>query len=215
MKLAGTLSFVALFVVSVPAQFAWGGGPVLSPEQIQAAIDDGGKYKTVDRFLEKGLKGRRVKLASSMALDGTSKYATFFNDRQAVEAEAAAANQQMRKLTVDEVQAGGLLHVFVEIHARGSIPASKMNRRYREQRAHLVLQIGDRIIQPASKDMIKQTDQSVPMLLAGLSEGKITLEFTFDVSPEDLRSPVQAILIDGDGNKHQHDVDLSGILDID
>jgi hypothetical protein len=36
----------------------------------------------------------------------------------------------------------------------------------------------------------------------------------FDVSPADLQTPVEVILIDGDGNKHQQTVDLSGILDI-
>jgi hypothetical protein len=43
---------------------------------------------------------------------------------------------------------------------------------------------------------------------------KITLGFTFDVSPDDLKSPVEVILIDGDGNKHNQTVDLSGILDV-
>src|ERR1700722_10052410 len=120
----------------------WCAGPVLTPPQIQAAIQEGSKYKTVDKFLEKGLKGKRVKLASAMAVDGISKYATFFNDWQAVAAEAAAANQQMRELKGDEGQSTDLLHVFVEVHARGAIPASKMNRRYGEKRAHLVLKIG-------------------------------------------------------------------------
>src|SRR5580704_8537991 len=107
-------------------------GPVLTPQQVQAAIQEGSKYKTIDKFLEKGLKGTRIKLASAMATDGISKYATFFNDWQAVGAEAAAAHQQMRELKPDEVQSNGLLHAFVEVHARGAIPASKMIRRYRD-----------------------------------------------------------------------------------
>lgn len=52
------------------------------------------------------------------------------------------------------------------------------------------------------------------MIVAGLQGGKITLNFAFDVSPEDLQSPVEVILIDGDGNKHQHKADLKGILEI-
>ena len=59
-----------------------------------------------------------------MAVDGISKYATFFNDWQALAAEAAAAHQQLRELRADEVQASGLLHAFVEVHARGAIPAA-------------------------------------------------------------------------------------------
>jgi len=189
-------------------------GPVLTAQQVQAAIQEGSKYKTIDKFLEKGLKGKRVKLASAMAMDGISKYATFFNDWQAVAAEAAAAHQQMRVLKADEVQSNGLLHAFVEVHARGAIPTSKMNRRYRDERAHLVLKVGERVIQPVAKSMTKQSDQSVGMIVAGVAEGKITLDFAFDVSSDDLLSPVEVILIDGDGNKHHATVDLSGILDI-
>jgi hypothetical protein len=205
---------VSFVMTSLLGTSAWCAGPVLTPQQVQAAIQEGSKYKTIDRFLEKGLKGKRVKLASAMAVDGISKYATFFNDWQAIAAEAAAAHQQLRELRADDVQASGLLHAFVEVHARGAIPASKMNRRYREQRAHLVLKIGERIVQPVAKSMMKQSDQSVGMIVAGVAEGKITLDFAFDVSPEDLQSPVEVILIDGDGNKHHQTVDLSGILDI-
>jgi carbon monoxide dehydrogenase subunit G len=205
----------ALSMLTLLATSAWCAGPVLTPPQIQAAIQEGSKYKTVDKFLEKGLKGKRVRLASSMAVDGISKYATFFNDWQAVAAQSAAAHQQMRELKAEDVEANGLLHAFVEVHARGSIPASKMNRRYREQRAHLVLKIGERVIQPVAKSMIKQSDQSVGMILAGMAEGKVTLDFAFDVSPEDLQSPVEVILIDGDGNKHQQMADLNGVLTID
>jgi hypothetical protein len=193
---------------------AWCAGPILTPQQIEAAIQEGSKYNTIDKFLEKGLKGKRVQLASAMATDGISKYATFFNDWQAVAAESAAAHQQMRELKADDVQANGLLHAFVEVHARGAIPVSKMNRRYREQRAHLVLKIGEQVIQPVAKSMIKQSDQSVGMILAGVAEGKITLDFAFDVAPEDLQSPVEVILIDGDGNRHHQKADLNGILHI-
>jgi hypothetical protein len=47
-----------------------------------------------------------------------------------------------------------------------------------------------------------------------LRRARSTLEFDFDVSPEDLQSPIEIILIDGDGNKHHRTVDLSGILNI-
>jgi hypothetical protein len=39
------------------------------------------------------------------------------------------------------------------------------------------------------------------MVIGGVQEGKITLHFAFDVSPEDIQSPVTVILIDGDGSK--------------
>lgn len=190
-------------------------GPVLTPEQIQAAIQKGSQYKTVDKFLDNGPKRKRIKLASAMAVDGISKYVTFFNDWQAVAAEAAAARQQMRELHVDDVQSTGLLHAYVEVHARGAIPTGKLNRRYGDQRAHLVLKLGERVIQPVEKKMIRKSDQSAPMAVLGTQEGKITLDFDFDVTPEDLQLPIEAILIDGDGNKHQEKADLKGILAFD
>jgi hypothetical protein len=188
-------------------------GPVLTPQQIQAAIQEGGRYKTLDQFFEKGLKGKRVKLAGAMAKDGISKYATFFNDWQAVAAEAAAAHQQMRGLKVDEVQSSGLLHVFVEVRGGGIVGISRLDRGYQGKRAHLVLKAGDRIIQPVDKSMIRQSNEVRASLAWGTMMRKITLDFAFDVSPGDLQSPVEVILIDGDGNKHQQSVNLSGILD--
>lgn len=189
-------------------------GPTLSPQQVESALREGSRYKTMDKFLDKGLHGVRVKLAGAMAKDGISKYATFFNDWYAVAAEAAAANQQMREVKAADVQSSGHLHAFVEVHARGAIPASKLNRRYRETKAHLVLKIGDRVVQPLSKAMLRKSDQSVAMILGGVEEGKMTLDFAFDVTPEDLSRPVEVILIDGDGNKHQQDADLSRVLDL-
>jgi hypothetical protein len=195
-------------ILSIPA---WCAGPVLDTDQIQTAIQEGSKYKTADQFLEKGLKGKKVKLASAMALDSISKYATFYDDWQAIAAKAAAAHQQMRELKIDEAQPEGLLHVFVEVVGRGEIGSGKIDRRYQDQRAHLVLQIGDRIVQPTDQSMIKQTMQLTETILLEKAR-KITLNFAFDVSPEDLRRPVEVILIDGDGNKHRAKADLDGVL---
>jgi hypothetical protein len=238
------VGFVVLSTLIGPA---WCAGPPLTTEQIQAAIQEGGKYKTVDKFFDalanqhhkarngillattgslahpvmlhhgtfyKGPSVVRVKLASAMAVDGISKYATFYNDWTAVAAESAAAHQQMRELKPEEIQTTGLLHVFVEVHGRGAFPTGKMNRRYGPQRAHLVLKLGERIVQPVEKMMIMKSDQSPAAYLAGYNESKITLSFAFDVSPDDLQSAVTVILIDGDGNKHQQKADLKGILDI-
>lgn len=78
----------------------------------------------------------------------------------------------------------------------------------------LCLRIGERIVQPVEKSMIKQSNEAGATLLWGSTMRKITLEFAFDVSPDDLQSPVGAILIDGDGNKHEQTVDLKGILEV-
>src|ERR1039458_2327568 len=208
---------------------AWCAGPPLTPDQIQAAIREGSKYKTADRVLDclndkyvscdRNLKGKRVKLASAMAADGISKYATFYNDWQAVVAQSAAANQQMRELKPADVESKGLLHVFVEMQARGGTVEELV--RYNE-RSHLVLKIGDRVVQPADKVKNFRYGQSTEEFLVQHSgrqasaggHPKITLGYTFDVSPEALKMPVEVILIEGDGNRPQHEADLAGVLDI-
>jgi hypothetical protein len=40
------------------------------------------------------------------------------------------------------------------------------------------------------------------------------MDFAFDVSPQDLQSPVEVILIDGDGKRHEHQADLAGVPNI-
>ncbi len=184
-------------------------GETLTTEQVSAAIAYGAQYKTKDKFLEKGLHGVRVKLASAMAFDGISKYATFFNDWNYIAAESAGANQQLREVRPEDFNPQGLLHAFVEVHARGAIPASKLNRRYLEQRAHLVIRVGDKNIQPIEKSMLKRSDQSPGSIVLGLPTGKITLEFAFEVSPAAVAEDVEVILIDGDGNQHKARANLA------
>lgn len=78
-----------------------------------------------------------------------------------------------------------------------------------------MLKFGERIVQPVDKSMIRQSNESAATLLWGTTMRKITLDFSFDVSPEDLLSPAEVILIDGDGNRHQRKADLSGVLTLD
>jgi len=90
----------------------------LTAEQIQEAVRYGEKFKSKEDYLQHGMKGTRVKLASAMALDGISKYATFYSDWDAVAAYAADAKREMHPVKTDEIVSTGLLHVFVEIQAR-------------------------------------------------------------------------------------------------
>jgi hypothetical protein len=182
---------------------AWGAGPTLTPEQIQAAIQEGRKYKTADKFLEKGFKGKQVGLTGNTTV-------RFFGDWQAVAIESATAHQQMRELKVDEVQTTGLLHAYVEIHAAETWTFRSGNGKF--QRSHLVLPIGERVIQPVKETVIKSEGSNKVLVGRGWV---ITLAFDFDVLPEDLRNPVEVIVIDGDGHKHQKKADLKGILNTD
>jgi hypothetical protein len=233
-------TIVRAFAVMSFGISAWCAGPPLTPAQMQAAIREGSRYKTADKVFDcldlkrascdSNLAGRRVQIESSWAApphsrwkifasDGISKDATFFSDWQAVVAQAAAANQQMREFKPEDVDSKGLLHVFVEMQARGGTVEELV--RYNE-RSHLVLKIGDRVVQPAEKVKNFRYGQSTEEFLVQHSgrqasaggHPKITLAYTFDVSPEDLKLPVEVILIDGDGNRHEHEADLAGVLDI-
>jgi nitrogen fixation-related uncharacterized protein len=209
---------------------AWCAGPQLTPDQIQDAIKDGRRYKTAEKVLacldpeyassptsqwehrcDRAPTGRRIRLESALAADSISKYATFFNDFVAVVAQSAAANQQMRDLKPSEVESKGFLHVLVEVHVRGAWGAAKLEKSYGDGRAHLVLEIAERIVQPVEKDMKSREGQSLAASIWGFKSGQIVLDFAFDVSPEDLKRPVEVILIDGDEKRHKHEADLAVI----
>ncbi len=188
-----------VLLVIVPATSGW----ALTRGEIVSAIAHGKHYKTKDDFLESGVEGVKVKLASAFALDGISKTAIFFDDWNYIAGESASANQQMREVNPDDFQPVGLLHAIVQVHAMGAIPTSKLNRRYLDGRAHLVLRVNGVIIQPTTKSMLKKSDQSEGAVLLGVQSGKIVLEFSFDVAAVDLQKEVEVILIDGDGNQHR------------
>lgn len=200
-----TSAKLLMLLATVPA---WCAGPTLTPQQIQAAMQEGtrwfalpvqfGKGKAVGDFFDEELKkkGKRVRLAGLMAMDGISKHVTFFNDWEAVAAQVVAANQQMRGFKAEEAQTAGLLHAYVDVHALGLIPSSKLVERYGAQQVHLVLLIEGQVIQPVSKTAFSGY-----------------LEFAYDLSPGDLRNPVTVILIDGDGMRHQQKANLAGVLD--
>jgi len=136
---------------------------------------------------------------------------TFFNDWQSVALESAAAHQQMRELKADEIQTNGLLHAYLEIHAAETWTFRSGNGKFRH--SHLVLAIGDRVIQPVGEERVIKDEGSNKVLVG--RGWVITLAFDFDVSPEDLRNPVGVIVIAGDGHKHEKKADLKGILNTD
>jgi hypothetical protein len=136
-----------------------------------------------------------------------------------VVAQSAAAYHEVRELKLADVQSKGLFHVFVVMQAKGGTVAELV--RYNDF-CHFVLKIGDRIVQPIEKTANFRELQSMETFLVEhtsrqanpVGSPKITLGYSFDVSPQDLLSPVEMILVDGDGNRITHEADLAGILDI-
>jgi hypothetical protein len=190
----------------------------LSAEKIVEAITYEEQFNSKDDYLAHGLKGQKIKLASAMAMDGISKYVTFYGDWDAIAAYAADAKREMRPVTPEGIKSTGLLHAFVEVAARGALPVSKLNRRYFGNHAHLVLKTEDgKTIQPIEKEMLTQMDQTtgstvVESLLIGYAAKKNTIEFSFNVSLQELNHVAEVILTDGDGHQHKAAAHLAGVL---
>lgn len=100
--------------------------------------------------------------------------------------------------------------------------AHKVGKREKRQfsvsQPHLVLEIGDRIVQPTDK-AIKSSGYNfaseLEAMAVGPSQSAVSVvEFAFDVSPRVLQCPAELILIDENGKKHQREVNPAGVLDI-
>jgi hypothetical protein len=200
---------------------------------IDKAIARGSEFKSRLQYLDKGLKRNKVQLASAWAMDGISKYVTFFTDFEAIASAAAQAKQEMRTFTSEDalkLPLTGLIYAHVEILGRGMLPVKKVERRYVKNAAHLVIQYDEEIVQPLSKELKSVSDASfiAPIALytwwesknvslltggtLGWEGSKAELEFVFHLTPEQQKRKGKVILIDADGNRHQADVDFSKIF---
>jgi hypothetical protein len=188
---------------------------LLTQEQIKAAILQGQKYKSADEYIDKHLSGKRVRLASVMASDGIKKSVTFFNDWESVVAASASAHQQMREIKAEDIHPTGYLHASVQVSGGGYVGATRVTNRYQGDNAHLVLKAGDLVVQPVVKSTGKQSESALGSWVVGSVGGwrGITLRFDFDVTLEMIdESPVEVILIDGEGHRHQAKANLRGVL---
>jgi ribosomal protein S13 len=210
----------------------------LSEAQVSQAVEFGKRFNTRDAFIKEGLRRKKFQIASAWAKDGISKYVTFYNDCDVISAVGAEANQKMRELSrqdLEKVPRTGLVFANVELHARGVIPERKLNRRYTGGRAHLVLQIDGQVVQPVREGYYPTPPKTecfntvylwtvfgtysfgvggvvpLPLPCGPTGPSKFTLEFAFQLTDEQMKKKGAIILIDGDGNRHKTDVDLSKI----
>lgn len=202
-----------MYAQSNPGPTSVGDSVSLSPAQIQEAINYGSKFQTRDKFFEKGLKGVRVKFGPGvLGPGGMSRYVTFFDDWNWIGSEAAAARQQIREVSPSDFHPTGMLHALLEVHASGGAGTSRLSRKYLDDRSHLVIRTGVRTIQPTAEKMLMRSDApGIADLLVG-EGGKITVQFEFQVSTEDLKMPTSVILSDGDGKRFEAKVDISNLL---
>lgn len=198
-------------------------------EQLQAAISEGLKFPTRARYLEKGTKAGRCGWAGTFSMDGIKKEVRFFTDFDIVAASAAAANGEMRRFTLEEARKLPLYDVLfanVWMKAQGAFPVRRLQSKYVEGGLHMVLQVGDSLIQPLSKADIQTEGESAQFgtlyqwydlggysLLTGTPLGYVAQvfqqEFVFPMSAAELPTALQVWVIDGDGNRKMLECELS------
>ena len=202
----------------------------LSENEVKDAVAFGARFKSADQFLDDGLKPYKLKIAGVMATDGTSKYVTVLTDWTTIAAASADAHRRLRELTADDMAKfpnTGLIQVIAEMHARGMIPAHRMQGRYGNGRTHVVLKFGETIVQPLEQQVVSDVSSPAYTLWAftsntlgslgwvvaqpvgGWPEEKIMTNFTFSLSAEQRRSKGKVILIDGNGSRDDVDVAFS------
>lgn len=199
--------------------------------EVAAAVARGKAYTSRDAFLSRGLQDKRIAISKTAQI-------TFYDDSDVVAAAVAEANQKMRELSPEDLKQiprSGLLFANVEIKAgrRGvGGRVSKSLDRYMDGAAHLVLKVGDTVIQPVEIGSYPTPPKSpcyqtmylwsafgtlnltvggfVPINLPCPSQqpDKISIEFAFRLSNEQWR-PGEVILIDSSGARESAPVDLA------
>jgi len=205
---------------------------VASEAQIAKAVAYGESFPSRNKYLDGALKKNKFQIASAWSKDGISKYFIFFSDFDIIASAASQAKHEMRNLTTEDIQKlplSGLIYVNVQLHARGTMPVHKLEKRFGHTNAHLVFEVDGQIVQPVSKQLVSQNEASVEFPVAVLTwwdtkhtslvtggtlgyEGeRVELEFGFRLTPDQMNKKATVILIDGDERQYKTDVNLSEV----
>lgn len=204
----------------------------LSDDQMQRAIEEGQRYRSRQEYLDNGLKTAKFQFASAWALDGISKYVTFFTDFEVVAAAAADAKREMRNfglLEARKLPLEGFLYATMDVTGRGMLNVGKVKPRFGNGNARVVLQDGDSIIQPLLKKDPENASSNTVLgtgylwtgggnmgILTGMPLGFYNAtarqDFAFAISPKALDRKIKAFLIDAEGNRYEKEIEISSLL---
>jgi len=207
------------------------------PGEMAKGIALGKQFTTRKQFIEKGLKQNKIQMSSAWAIDGISKYVTFYRDYHVVAAHVAEGNQQLRDVSEKDLSTipyTGLLFAYIELHARGMLPIHRLNTRFMDGNTHMVLQIDGENIQPAKEGFVPKRERKTcvgqyytysvfavhnfAFGTGGVNEvswdcteqlTKFSVEFGFLLTPEQQQKRAQIIIVDSEGHRHSGSVDLS------
>jgi len=128
----------------------------LTDTEIQEAIELGRQYANAEQVWEKEFeKTNKVKIDGYWNYTG-AKVVRVLTDRAKVTMASAEAARQMKPFTVDDARALpdlGRLHAVLRVSCRCDM--TKIAATFADNRAHMVLEFGEMIVQPEEKRWLK------------------------------------------------------------
>ena len=131
--------------------------PAAAPVDIDAAIQLGRKYRNLRKLWTKEMKTtNRLKMSGFWNGSG-SKYLSVYTPFSMIALAAAQANHEKREFgSIEARELPGLdsLRVIIEISGFGYLGIARVHQLFGSGAAHMLIEIGDRIIQPSSKKQV-------------------------------------------------------------
>lgn len=204
----------------------------IQPDDVDTAIALGSRYKTEMKCM--------ADIAPQNAVCKKQFCYLFFSDFEIIAGAAARANQEMRHFSRADVRSlplSGFTSVYVIMGQNeiggiiGAISQHYFARHWARGNVHMALKFGDQIIQPVSKSLNEasiatttlpiytfwKASPNSSLLFGGplqVSDLLADFEFTYNLTPEQQTSICEAILIDCQGKKYIHKIDLSQVLHV-
>lgn len=222
--IGATMLLVLVAVSRASAQSA------LPDSVLEAAIALGSRYEGQSDFVRQYLSKQECGITGFWTGNGVTREVRLFTDFDVVAAGAAGAKAQMRTLSLEEarrVPTSGLLLVNFRVSGKGHAELRKATEEYGRTGAHVVLQVGDSVMQPVRKEPpVARVDrdqargamvQSYPLgqyavtvatPLGGRPEFEQNQSFAFDVRPEALPRRLTVHVIDETGDRRSKVCDL-------
>lgn len=201
-----------------------GDGPSVElPEAVLArAIAAGSEAGSPARYLERAGRELQCSIAGYMSMDGIEKKVLFLSDFDRIALAAASAKMELRTFGLIEAKqlpVTGTLLAEARLAARGAFPMERLQKKYSATGTHLVLIVGDSVVQPIDKSGTSTSAAGRPSTLTlwqrypvagsnvyvGTPVGGQHLEFrqsfVFPVAAADLPDKFGIVLVNGAGEK--------------
>ena len=197
----------SILLVAIPTSACFGQG--LSDSEIQAAMNRG-KTISAKKLWEEVKKKQQVRMNRAGFGDPIEKKLLLLTDRDRIALEAAEAKRQMREMTVEDIKNNiplGVIEVLLEANCYNNLYAGSLPKWGPNGGVHVVLKIGEKVVQPMEKKAGRSDAVSIPspMYRAAIYErASQRAWFTFPAMTE---STFTVIAISGDGKQKEKVMD--------